>query len=242
MGNVLVQHDAVQHRALVNITTWDLLDTSVALYVNLFPSAADILGDYPHSLEGKAAHELRPARDKLCADGGGDQRGHGLVVAGVDRNGNFFNDFKGIAECSFEGGDDDDWMDVAFELGKSLREYFSGCGNRKTTFTSQVPRPFSYAAALGNWHVPSTMTVVVPSPTSSSCVLLSSIMLLAAGCATSISRSMAWPSLVRTMPPIGSSSILSIALGPRHDRMISATLATLSISYFDTLRYAGQEM
>jgi hypothetical protein len=68
------------------------------------------------------------------------------------------------------------------------------------------------------------MTVVVPSPTSSSCVLLNSIMLFAAGCATSISRRMAWPSFVRTIPPMGSSSILSIAFGPRQDRMISATL------------------
>jgi hypothetical protein len=72
--------------------------------------------------------------------------------------------------------------------------------------------------------VPNIMTVVVPSPTSSSCVRLSSIMLLAAGCATSISRRMAWPSLVSTMPPMGSSSILSMALGPRHDRMMSATV------------------
>ena len=68
------------------------------------------------------------------------------------------------------------------------------------------------------------MTVVVPSPTSSSCVLLSSIMLFAAGCATSISRKIAWPSFVRTIPPIGSSSILSMAFGPRHDLIISATL------------------
>lgn len=72
------------------------------------------------------------------------------------------------------------------------------------------------------------MTVVVPSPTSSSWVRLSSIMLLAAGCDTSISRRMAWPSLVRTMPPMGSRSILSMALGPRHDRMMSATLGDSS--------------
>jgi hypothetical protein len=49
-------------------------------------------------------------------------------------------------------------------------------------------------------------------------------MLLAAGCATSISRRIAWPSLVRTMPPMGSSSIFNIALGPRHDLMMSATV------------------
>lgn len=78
-----------------------------------------------------------------------------------------------------------------------------------------------------NIFIPSIMTVVVPSPTSSSCVLLNSIMLFAAGCATSISRRIAWPSLVRTMPPIGSRSILSIAFGPRHDRMMSATLCMM---------------
>ena len=40
------------------------------------------------------------------------------------------------------------------------------------------------------------ITDVVPSPHSSSCVLLSSIMFLAAGWATSISRKMAFPSFV----------------------------------------------
>lgn len=68
------------------------------------------------------------------------------------------------------------------------------------------------------------MTVVVPSPTSSSWVRLSSIILFAAGWETSISLRIAWPSFVRTIPPIGSSSIFSMALGPRHDRMMSETL------------------
>jgi hypothetical protein len=44
--------------------------------------------------------------------------------------------------------------------------------------------------------VPRMMTEVVPSPHSSSCVRLSSIMFFAAGCATSISRRMALPSFV----------------------------------------------
>ena len=43
---------------------------------------------------------------------------------------------------------------------------------------------------------PRMMTLVVPSPHSSSCVLLSSIMFLAAGWATSISRKIAFPSFV----------------------------------------------
>lgn len=68
------------------------------------------------------------------------------------------------------------------------------------------------------------MTLVVPSPTSSSCVLLNSIILFAAGCATSISLKIEFPSLVRTIPPIGSRIILSIAFGPRQVRMTSETV------------------
>lgn len=46
---------------------------------------------------------------------------------------------------------------------------------------------------------PRMITLVVPSPHSSSCVLLSSIMFLAAGWATSISRKIAFPSFVSLM-------------------------------------------
>lgn len=92
-----------------------------------------------------------------------------------------------------------------------------------------LPPYIYWATVCEKWkkresNIPRIITVVVPSPTSSSCVRLSSIMLLAAGWETSISRRIAWPSLVRTIPPMGSSSIFSMALGPRHDRMISATL------------------
>lgn len=57
-------------------------------------------------------------------------------------------------------------------------------------------------------------TLFVPSPTYSSCARLISIKLFAAGCTTSIYLSIAFPSFVRTMPPIGSKSILSIDFGP----------------------------
>jgi hypothetical protein len=40
---------------------------------------------------------------------------------------------------------------------------------------------------------------------------------------------MACPSFVNTMPPMGSSNIFSIAFGPKHDRMMSATLFEVSI-------------
>jgi hypothetical protein len=65
-------------------------------------------------------------------------------------------------------------------------------------------------------------------------------MLFAAGCETSISRRIAWPSFVNTIPPIGSNSILSIALGPKHDRIISATL--FGVSYHGFCVYAKLEV
>merc|ERR1719158_825657 len=66
-----------------------------------------------------------------------------------------------------------------------------------------------------------TITDVVPSPTSSSWVLAISIIVLAAGCWTVISLRIALPSLVMTIPPIGSINILSMALGPRQVRITS---------------------
>mmetsp|Transcript_21870 Transcript_21870/g.55480 ORF Transcript_21870/g.55480 Transcript_21870/m.55480 type:complete len:215 (-) Transcript_21870:12-656(-) len=68
-----------------------------------------------------------------------------------------------------------------------------------------------------------TITDVVPSPTSSSCARESSTIDFAPGCETSTSRRIALPSFVITIPPVGSSSILSIDLGPSVVRIMSAT-------------------
>jgi len=67
------------------------------------------------------------------------------------------------------------------------------------------------------------ITDVVPSPTSSSCTLASSITLFAAGCWTSIYLKIAFPSFVITIPPIGSSNIFNMDCGPRVEVTISAT-------------------
>ncbi len=59
-----------------------------------------------------------------------------------------------------------------------------------------------------------TAAVVVPSPTSSSWVLATSTIILAAGCSISISRNIVTPSLVITTSPKLSTSILSMPFGP----------------------------
>lgn len=96
---------------------------------------------------------------------------------------------------------------------------------------------------------PRMITLVVPSPHSSSCVRLSSIMFFAAGCATSISRKIALPSFVNLancqaqehdkkydqtyrIPPMGSRIIFSIALGPKHVLITSATVCRVVLARF----------
>ncbi|OFV65713.1 MAG: membrane protein [Candidatus Syntrophoarchaeum butanivorans] len=59
-----------------------------------------------------------------------------------------------------------------------------------------------------------TTAVVVPSPTSSSCVFAISTIIFAAGCSISISFRIVAPSFVITTSPSESTSILSIPLGP----------------------------
>ena len=64
---------------------------------------------------------------------------------------------------------------------------------------------------------------MVPSPTSSSWALDNSIIDLAAGWTTSISLKIALPSFVMQIPPMGSSIIFNMALGPNVLRTIFAT-------------------
>ena len=87
------------------------------------------------------------------------------------------------------------------------------------------PQPTAHPLTPHNEQkiLPRMITDVVPSPTSSSCVRLSSIMLFAAGCETSTSRRMLLPSFVSRIPPIGSRSIFSMERGPNVVRMMSAT-------------------
>ena len=68
-----------------------------------------------------------------------------------------------------------------------------------------------------------TVTVVVPSPASTSCDFDRSTSILAVGCATSICFRMVAPSLVMTTSPMESTSILSMPLGPKVERTASAT-------------------
>ena len=58
----------------------------------------------------------------LSADEGLDEREHLLVVVDVDGDGDALDDLEGLFEGFVVGGDDDDGVDVALELGEGLGE------------------------------------------------------------------------------------------------------------------------
>lgn len=125
--DVLVEHDAVQYPAVLNLAAGNLLHARVPLDVDLLLAIAHLPCNGAHGLERKSAHEFRPPGNVLGADRGRDELIHGLVIVDVDREGDVFDDLEGVLEGALEGGNDDDGVDVALELGEGLREDLAGC-------------------------------------------------------------------------------------------------------------------
>mmetsp|Transcript_18910 Transcript_18910/g.46418 ORF Transcript_18910/g.46418 Transcript_18910/m.46418 type:complete len:267 (+) Transcript_18910:474-1274(+) len=91
----------------------------------------------------------------------------------------------------------------------------------------------SSPSALSSSTPAITTTRLVASPISSSCVLAASATSLAAGCTTSISRTMVAASLVTNCLPMWLTTILFIPLGPIDVRVISESFLHASM-FFST--------
>lgn len=126
VGDILVDHDAIDNLGVLDLTTGDLLDTRVALDIHLLLSTARIKRNCTDGAQCETAHELRPPRDELGSDGGLDQVIHGLVIVDIDRGGNFLDNGESIGESALEGRDNDDGVDVTFELREGLGKHFTG--------------------------------------------------------------------------------------------------------------------
>lgn len=116
MRDILVEHNTVENTALLNLATWNLFDTGVALDVDGFDTTL-VDGDGTDGLESKLTHEVGPAHDELCADGGLDEGEHLLVVCSVNGDGYALDDLECLFESLVVCGDDNDRVDVALELG-----------------------------------------------------------------------------------------------------------------------------
>ena len=124
MHDVLVQHDAGQDTAALDLATGDLLHAGVPLDVDR--AHARVFGrDGADGVERETAHEVGPADDELGPDRGFDEREHLRIVARVDRDRDSGDDLERGLEGFVVGGDDDDRMDVALELREGLGEDFS---------------------------------------------------------------------------------------------------------------------
>jgi hypothetical protein len=123
--DVLVQHNTVQNTAVLDLASRDLLDSGIALDIDLSLAVARLPGHGAHGFEGQGDHLVHPPRDELGADGGGDELVHGLVVVDVDRVGDLVDDGEGVLEGPLEGRDDDDGVDVALKLREGMCQDFT---------------------------------------------------------------------------------------------------------------------
>lgn len=124
VGHVLVDHDSVQHLGILNLSSGDLLYSSVPLDVDGLDSVLG-LSDGSDGVESELAHEFRPTRGELGSDGGLDESEHFRVGGDVDGDRDVGDDLESSFESSLEGFDDDDWVDVSLEEGKGVGEDFS---------------------------------------------------------------------------------------------------------------------
>lgn len=125
VSDVLVDHDAVNDLTVLNLSTGDLLNTGVTLNVNLSLSTTRIERNSPDGLQGKAAHQLGPPGYELRSDGRLNQGVHGLIVVNIHGYRDLFDDGKGVGQSTLEGGNNNDGVDIAFELGEGLCKHFT---------------------------------------------------------------------------------------------------------------------
>lgn len=128
MRDILVEHDPIQHPALLDLAAGDFLHTRVALDIDRLERTL-VVRDGAHGLQRELAHEVRPAHDKLRSDRRLDERQHLLIVVRVDGDGDALDDLEGLLEGLVVRRDDHDRVDVAFKLCERLRKDLTSlCG------------------------------------------------------------------------------------------------------------------
>mmetsp|Transcript_40509 Transcript_40509/g.95941 ORF Transcript_40509/g.95941 Transcript_40509/m.95941 type:complete len:203 (-) Transcript_40509:402-1010(-) len=93
--DVLVNHDALEHAALLHLPARDLLHLGVPLDVHLTAAIRVRDDDRHHGLHRQVHHELPEARGVLGPDARRDHVGQLLVVVDVHREGHFLAESHG---------------------------------------------------------------------------------------------------------------------------------------------------
>jgi hypothetical protein len=127
MCDVLVEHNAIQHGALLDLASRYLLHPRVSLQIDLSRYSGYLVGCHDSDgAQGKSTHEVGPARDKFCPDGRFDEGEHLVFVVRVDGDRDRVDDLECIYQGSLESADDDDRVNVALQMGQSLSEDLAG--------------------------------------------------------------------------------------------------------------------
>ncbi len=119
MGHVLVEHNTVEHDAVFEETTWNLLDLGVALNVNL-DEISLLSVDGLDRLDSQVDDQVAPLGGELGADAGADDLLEVSFVLDVDGLAKGLGDADDLVEGLEVGIDDHGRVDFA------LKETFHG--------------------------------------------------------------------------------------------------------------------
>ena len=113
--DVLVEHDALEHLAVLDRAARDLLDLGVVLDVDLEAAAAEVGGDGLDRVERELRHQRAEAARVLGADARRHDAEHRGAVRGVDRERHRARDAQRVLERARVAAHDDGRVQVALE-------------------------------------------------------------------------------------------------------------------------------
>mmetsp|Transcript_12217 Transcript_12217/g.44570 ORF Transcript_12217/g.44570 Transcript_12217/m.44570 type:complete len:463 (+) Transcript_12217:1730-3118(+) len=113
--HVLLEHDAAQHAALLDVASRDLLHLRILLDVDVNRSVRQCDCHRLHGLERQLRHQWAEVVSELGADAALHDVEHLVVVVGVEGECDLVDDLDRVVECAHEGTHDDGGVDVLLQ-------------------------------------------------------------------------------------------------------------------------------
>mmetsp|Transcript_28049 Transcript_28049/g.66618 ORF Transcript_28049/g.66618 Transcript_28049/m.66618 type:complete len:219 (+) Transcript_28049:909-1565(+) len=124
--DVLLEHDTLEHAAVLDLPAGELLHLGVLLDVDLLPAAREQVGHAGHGVEREVRHERPVSARELGADAAQHDFHHLVPVVDVQRERKAVDDLDGILQGRVVPPHDDRGVEVPLEEGLSGVEHLAG--------------------------------------------------------------------------------------------------------------------
>lgn len=111
MSDILIKHYSIKHFAILNSTSWQLLNFCVSLDIN-FKTRANFSNNSLDGLDGKVDDEVAPFEGKLSANARANYLSDVFFFFNVDWNAQLFGNLHDIIKCFEVSLDDLGRMDI----------------------------------------------------------------------------------------------------------------------------------